>query len=547
GLKEKALKAGSSYIEITPRIGEVSADSNKNYLEALLGRNGSATRNAQRTTKDKDVARRTLSVERSEIAALVRSDVRFLKEVSPKNWRRELAGVVKRMSDLIAEETGRVKAKKAIRDYLKAAIFEIPQEVPVASSVARSESRKDPGLSELYNEINEIAKGKADGFGLLRTLDVRDFKETAGIILKTLDAGASSSQIASAKNFLLSYQNYAGNLRKTSRSEMREDDALAGLKSALAEIAEGKADGFDLLKLLDIRDYKVTAGLHLEKLGVDPNAENIASAKSFVSSYQKYANSFRRPSLGAPQPTIFNFSEIDLRGFEDLRPSQFLNEKGVDLESLRGSSVHILSKRTGTVYAITISREKNLVVPLMLDTMAQVVAAPRMNDVSFIRAERAVSRSEARGDSEVEPLRKKLLSILEGEEDRVALFGVLPAWDYKSPANRYLKALGNGVTPKTLESAEKFIEFYRGYVDHMRSVKANQAIFRSETRNVKPFTGSFFVTADKKNRVSIPSVWRKTLSRNAELMAVLVDGGQRLRIAPFKTWPEVFFAGRSKD
>jgi|GEM_PF-612491 len=533
GLKEKAIKVGGSYIEITPRIGEISADSNKNYLQALLGKR---------------------AVENSQIAALARSDVRFLKEVSPKNWRRELAGVGARMSDVIAEEAGRVKAEKAIRDYLKAAISEIPQKAPVVSSVARSETREGFGLSELYSEIHEIAKGEADGFKLLKILDVRDFKETAGIILKTLDAGASSSQIASARNFLSSYQNYVGSLRARSggtaaaaRAEVREEESLVELKNALTEIAEGKADGFDLLKPLDIRDYKAAAGLYLRRLEADSSAEKITSAWSFVSAYQKYANSFRRAGLGAPQPALFDFSAIDLRGFEDLKPSEFLRMKGISFESLKGSYVYVRSKENQTTYKITLSEHPNLVVPLALDNMTQQAGIPRIGDMIFFRAERFPKRSEVRDATKIEELQKELQRVFAGEQDKVALFGALNAWDYQGAAQRHMKALGNGASREDIDLAGKFIAFYDGYVAYTRSTNANQSRFRSEARETKPFLGSFSVKVDNKNRISVPSAWRKFLGKNAELMALQEENGQRLRVYTFEAWKHVFIDGGPKD
>jgi|GEM_PF-591558 len=122
GLKEKALRAGSSYVEITPHIGEVAADSRKNYLAALLGEK---------------------AVETSQIAALVRSDMVFLGEVSPGNWRRALASTAARISGILRSVPRMTsdKAYHAASSFLKKAVLKISAPAAAAPAFARSEVR----------------------------------------------------------------------------------------------------------------------------------------------------------------------------------------------------------------------------------------------------------------------------------------------------------------------------------------------------------------------------------------------------------------------
>ncbi|MFH1799534.1 MAG: nucleotide sugar dehydrogenase [Candidatus Omnitrophota bacterium] len=171
GLKEKVLSTGSSYVEITPRIGEVASQDRENYLRALLGGNFSTTRNAQRTTQDKTVAHRTLSIERSEIAALVRSDMRFLKEVFPKNWRRELAEFGTNLRGKLRQVVSSDRAQKTVSDFLAAAMG-VPASQPAA---ARSEMRQ---------AMQDVASAKPDlpGLTLGLSLDIGSERRGAGLV-----------------------------------------------------------------------------------------------------------------------------------------------------------------------------------------------------------------------------------------------------------------------------------------------------------------------------------------------------------------------------
>ncbi|MBU9888272.1 MAG: glycogen/starch/alpha-glucan phosphorylase [Candidatus Omnitrophica bacterium] len=156
GLKEKAVREGSSYIEITPHIGEITSHDRENYLRALLGRNLGVTpdyrssgRNAQRATQDKTVALRTLSVERSEIAALLRGDIPFLKETS-RAWRRELAEFGAVLSEHLRQITSSEKARGAVNHYIAGAV-----RVPSFDAMKRrSETRES--VKELSGKVLRI-------------------------------------------------------------------------------------------------------------------------------------------------------------------------------------------------------------------------------------------------------------------------------------------------------------------------------------------------------------------------------------------------------
>ena len=80
GLREKILSSGSSYIEIAPRINEVTPADQKKYLKTLLGRKAAS---------------------RSYIAPKVRSEIRFWQEVTPQGWRREWATTGARASGIV--------------------------------------------------------------------------------------------------------------------------------------------------------------------------------------------------------------------------------------------------------------------------------------------------------------------------------------------------------------------------------------------------------------------------------------------------------------
>ena len=80
GFKEKITASGSSYIGITPSIGEIATDSNKNYLAALLGSD---------------------AITRSHIAPETITQSSFFKAVSPRFWRRELAFRLSRISGIV--------------------------------------------------------------------------------------------------------------------------------------------------------------------------------------------------------------------------------------------------------------------------------------------------------------------------------------------------------------------------------------------------------------------------------------------------------------
>ena len=77
GFKQKIMDSGSSYISVTPAIGEITPDSQKNYLTAFLGAD---------------------AVSKSQQAQLVRSDGHFLLDVS---GLRELSREGARISEIV--------------------------------------------------------------------------------------------------------------------------------------------------------------------------------------------------------------------------------------------------------------------------------------------------------------------------------------------------------------------------------------------------------------------------------------------------------------
>jgi hypothetical protein len=150
GLKEKVLSAGSSYVEITPRIGEVTADSRKNYLTALLGKK---------------------TVETSQIAALVRSDMYFLKEVFPKDWRRKLAELVTNLRGKLRQVVSPERAQEAVSDFLAAA-----RGVPALQPAGARSEMREPG--------QDVVSPKPDlpGLTLGIPLDIGSERRGTGIV-----------------------------------------------------------------------------------------------------------------------------------------------------------------------------------------------------------------------------------------------------------------------------------------------------------------------------------------------------------------------------
>ncbi|MFA5167692.1 MAG: hypothetical protein WC530_04090 [Candidatus Omnitrophota bacterium] len=81
GLKEKALQGGSSYLQITPAIGEITPDTRKNYLTALLGQD---------------------AIAQSHLASIPTSDIVFMKKTTP-DWRHFLAMRWARIEDIVGQ------------------------------------------------------------------------------------------------------------------------------------------------------------------------------------------------------------------------------------------------------------------------------------------------------------------------------------------------------------------------------------------------------------------------------------------------------------
>ena len=85
GFKKKILDAGSSYISITPAIGEIPADAKKNYLTAFLG---------------------SEAISKSQQAPIRRCELRFLPEVFPQDWLRRFAREIVDVSETVRQVSG---------------------------------------------------------------------------------------------------------------------------------------------------------------------------------------------------------------------------------------------------------------------------------------------------------------------------------------------------------------------------------------------------------------------------------------------------------
>ena len=160
GLKEKALRAGSSYIEITPRIGEVRPEDEKNYLNALLGGNFGATRNAQRKIQNETVKPKTLQIERNDLAPIPVFDTAFPQEVEPGFWRRTLANRLAHIREIVLDtiisfrghSTSHIAAVDAgLRNFIVSATTARKVSTGLQPAVARSEMRDDQDHEKLQN------------------------------------------------------------------------------------------------------------------------------------------------------------------------------------------------------------------------------------------------------------------------------------------------------------------------------------------------------------------------------------------------------------
>ena len=138
GFKQAITASGSSYIGIMPSIGEITADSNKNYLTALLGSN---------------------AITRSHIAPeKVTQQVSFFSAVSPRFWRRELAVRFARIRDIVRETV----ASYHDRSAENRAEFDAGFKKIIASAVGVSPRQSQPQPSGLFRP--ELRAARVDVF-----------------------------------------------------------------------------------------------------------------------------------------------------------------------------------------------------------------------------------------------------------------------------------------------------------------------------------------------------------------------------------------------
>ena len=138
GFKQAITASGSSYIGIMPSIGEITADSNKNYLTALLGSN---------------------AITRSHIAPeKVTQQVAFFSAVSPRFWRRELAVRFARIRDIVRETV----ASYHDRSAENRAEFDAGFKKIIASAVGVSPRESQPQPSGLFRP--ELRAARVDAF-----------------------------------------------------------------------------------------------------------------------------------------------------------------------------------------------------------------------------------------------------------------------------------------------------------------------------------------------------------------------------------------------
>ena len=137
GFKQKAVAAGSSYIQITPNVGAITPEDQRNYLRALLG---PETRDKRQQTKTgfAPVSRLQSPVfERSEIAANPDLDGPFMVKTA---GRRIFSG---RLASIRSEARQTIASLRpdAIPQY-NAALDRGVQNI-IASAVGRSEAREE--------------------------------------------------------------------------------------------------------------------------------------------------------------------------------------------------------------------------------------------------------------------------------------------------------------------------------------------------------------------------------------------------------------------
>jgi len=136
GFKQKITASGSSYIAIMPAIGEITADSQKNYLTALLG---------------------SSAISNSHIAPEMITQPSFFQAVSPRFWRREFAVRFVRIRDIIRQTIASFRDRAAenkaefdagFQRFIASAVGVSTQLQPVrvaahSKAVVRSETRAE--------------------------------------------------------------------------------------------------------------------------------------------------------------------------------------------------------------------------------------------------------------------------------------------------------------------------------------------------------------------------------------------------------------------
>lgn len=82
GFRKRVVASGSSYVGITPAIGEIDSASQKNYLKAFLGAD---------------------AVSASQQAPLVRNDLFFWQKVAPQSWFHEWDRMAGHVSEIVGQ------------------------------------------------------------------------------------------------------------------------------------------------------------------------------------------------------------------------------------------------------------------------------------------------------------------------------------------------------------------------------------------------------------------------------------------------------------
>ncbi len=236
GFREKILAGGSSYIGITPRIGEITADSQKNYIQTLLGLNGTSASHlgTRKNEEQKQVPspESRVPVAVSDIAATPRSDIRLMAETGALD--HSLSRIEAASIDIVAST--RPENRETYQAQLTQGIQTIKDEVfSGPTSTVRAEMRR-----AIRVEIPEQVNNALNLEQYLRSLLGKAEYGTQNVTLEAIAAGEwrivlvtqkgetiPTSNMALASS-ILSEKGYHNGIRDLQaiefhpRSEMRE-------------------------------------------------------------------------------------------------------------------------------------------------------------------------------------------------------------------------------------------------------------------------------------------------------------------------------------